>query len=177
MIRSNSDYGNASVQCNKLHDRIADYRNELHGQGLSSEEIETVIGPMMSMYEQSQFDLACFDRIKGGDLSDFRDLRSLGMLLIAARIAKGQSKRDFAREVGVHESQVSRDERNEYQGISVERAAQLLDALGVKVEIKARVLHPITVDSFDMEPWMLKQNIEFEQESSLPPNPSLKNAA
>jgi hypothetical protein len=31
----------------------------------------------------------------------------------------------------VHESQVSRDERNEYHGVTVERASRILDALGV----------------------------------------------
>lgn len=154
MIHSNSDYANVSAQCKKLHSRIGEYRDELRGQGLSFDEIQTAIGLMASMYERCQSDLACYDRVKGGDLSDFRDLRSLGSLLIAARIAKGQSKRDFARAVDVHESQVSRDERNEYQGISVERAAQLLDALGVEFQIKARVLPPIAVDSFDIEPRM-----------------------
>ena len=33
--------------------------------------------------------------------------------------------------MGVHESQVSRDERNEYHGITLERASRVLDALGV----------------------------------------------
>ncbi|MEK7270224.1 MAG: hypothetical protein AAB215_04690 [Planctomycetota bacterium] len=32
----------------------------------------------------------------------------------------------------MHETQVSRDERNEYHGITLERAARLLEALGAK---------------------------------------------
>jgi hypothetical protein len=35
--------------------------------------------------------------------------------------------------VGVHESQVSRDERNEYHGVTVERASRILDAMGVRL--------------------------------------------
>jgi hypothetical protein len=33
----------------------------------------------------------------------------------------------------VHESQVSRDERNEYHNVTVERAARILDALNAEV--------------------------------------------
>jgi len=34
------------------------------------------------------------------------------------------TERDLARRLGVHETQVSRDERNEYFGITLERAAK-----------------------------------------------------
>jgi hypothetical protein len=33
----------------------------------------------------------------------------------------------------VHESQISRDERNEYHGITVERASRILDAMNVRL--------------------------------------------
>jgi hypothetical protein len=35
----------------------------------------------------------------------------------------GPSQRDLADQLGVHESQLSRDERNEYRNITLERAA------------------------------------------------------
>jgi hypothetical protein len=37
----------------------------------------------------------------------------------------------------VHESQISRDERNEYHGITLERAGRLLDALGTDTRTAA----------------------------------------
>jgi len=51
--------------------------------------------------------------------------------LISIRIAQSISQRELAKRLDVHESQISRDERNEYFGISLERAAKVLDALGV----------------------------------------------
>ena len=42
-----------------------------------------------------------------------------GHLLISLRIAKGISQRELAKRLNVHESQVSRDERNEYFGITL----------------------------------------------------------
>jgi DNA-binding Xre family transcriptional regulator len=69
------------------------------------------------------------------------DLRSVGHLLITSRIAQGISQRELARRLGVHESQVSRDERNEYFGITLERAAELakiLDVLNVRLHTGSR---------------------------------------
>jgi transcriptional regulator with XRE-family HTH domain len=52
---------------------------------------------------------------------------------MAARIALGWSQRDLAECLGVHESQVSRDERNEYHGVTVARVSRLLDAMGLRM--------------------------------------------
>jgi hypothetical protein len=39
----------------------------------------------------------------------------------------------------VHETQVSRDERNEYFGITLERAAKILDALNVRLRTQVAI--------------------------------------
>jgi ribosome-binding protein aMBF1 (putative translation factor) len=57
--------------------------------------------------------------------------------LVAARIAQGISQRELAERLSVHESQISRDERNEYHGVTVERAQKVLEAL--KIEIRTSV--------------------------------------
>ncbi|MGC9199945.1 MAG: helix-turn-helix domain-containing protein [Acidobacteriaceae bacterium] len=62
-----------------------------------------------------------------------------GQTLISLRIAQGISQRDLARRLGVHESQVSRDERNEYFGIILERTIRILDALNAHLRTKVRV--------------------------------------
>ena len=47
---------------------------------------------------------------------------------------------ELAETLGVHESQVSRDERNEYFGITVERAARIFDVLGVEITTRVAKL-------------------------------------
>jgi hypothetical protein len=42
----------------------------------------------------------------------------------------------------VHESQVSRDERNEYFGITLERAIRILDALNVRLHTRVEITPP-----------------------------------
>ena len=61
------------------------------------------------------------------------DAEGLGRLLIALRIFQGLSQRELADKLTVHESQVSRDERNEYHGVTVERANRILEALGAEL--------------------------------------------
>jgi transcriptional regulator with XRE-family HTH domain len=63
---------------------------------------------------------------------------SIGQSLVALRIAKGLTQRELAQRLDVAEAQVSRDERNEYHGITIERAQRVLNAMGatVKVELK-----------------------------------------
>ena len=52
---------------------------------------------------------------------------------------QGISQRELARRLGVHETQVSRDERNEYFGITLERAAKILNVLNVRLRIQVAI--------------------------------------
>lgn len=55
------------------------------------------------------------------------------------RIARGLTQRELAERLGVNESMVSRDERNEYHGITVDRAMRILDAMGVRLVTRVEV--------------------------------------
>jgi transcriptional regulator with XRE-family HTH domain len=74
--------------------------------------------------------------LKRGEFEELDNLRGLGHLLIALRIAQGVSQRELAKRLDVHESQVSRDERNEYYGITLERVIRILEALNVRLRTK-----------------------------------------
>jgi len=81
-----------------------------------------------------------YEKLKRGEFDELDNLRGLGHLLISIRIAQGLSQRDLAKRLNVHESQVSRDERNEYFGITLERAIRLLDALNVKLRTQVEIV-------------------------------------
>ena len=104
-------------------------------QGHSAEEIKALIDPQLSLLDDVQQDIEIYDRWKTGDLTDFEaaGLDSLGRFLIASRIAKGVSQRTLAQKMNVNESTVSRDECNEYHGITIARAIKVLEALDVEV--------------------------------------------
>ena len=102
---------------------------------------------MESFHLQLQEEVESCERLKRGEFDDLDNLRGLGHLLISTRIAQGISQRELARRLGVHESQVSRDERNEYFGVTLERAVKILDALNVRLHTKVEIepLHPMAV--------------------------------
>jgi transcriptional regulator with XRE-family HTH domain len=75
-----------------------------------------------------------YERVRRRDFGVLENLSALGTTLIALRIANGYSQKELADRMGVSEAQVSRDERNEYHGITVERAQKVLDALGETLE-------------------------------------------
>ena len=88
---------------------------------------------MESFHLQLVEEVESYERLKRGEFEEIQNLRGIGRLLIGLRIAQGLSQRELAERLGVNESQVSRDERNEYHGVTIERAARVLDALQADV--------------------------------------------
>lgn len=88
---------------------------------------------MESLSLQLAEEVESYERLKRGQFSEIENLHGLGRLLVGLRIARNLSQRELADMLGVHESQVSRDERNEYHGVTVQRAAAILDALGAQL--------------------------------------------
>ncbi len=88
---------------------------------------------MRSFHLQLEEEVKSYERLRRGDLGELQNLHGLGRTLVALRIALGLTQRELAERLEVHESQVSRDERNEYHGITVDRASRILDALGVEL--------------------------------------------
>src|SRR5450432_1915930 len=147
MNRNETEYQEASARLAEERNRLADHRARLKEAGLGDEEIKRVIDPMESFHLQLQEEVESFERLKRGEFEDLENLRGLGHLLISVRIAQGISQRELARRLGVHESQVSRDERNEYFGITLERDVRILDALNVRLHTKVEIepLRPMAV--------------------------------
>jgi ribosome-binding protein aMBF1 (putative translation factor) len=144
MIRNETEYQEASARLTEERTRLAEHCARLREAGLSDVEIKRVVDPMESFHLQLREEVESYERLKRGE---FDNLRGLGHLLISTRIAQGISQRELARRLDVHESQVSRDERNEYFGITLERAVRILDALNVRLHTKVEIepLRPMAV--------------------------------
>lgn len=133
MIRNETEYKKAVRRIVDEEKRLEDYRATLKKEGLTAEQTGRALDPMLSFHLQLKEEVESYERLKRGDLGELMNLHGVGTMLIGVRIALGLSQREFARRLGVSESQVSRDERNEYHGITVERVTQILDALGVRL--------------------------------------------
>jgi ribosome-binding protein aMBF1 (putative translation factor) len=132
MIRNETECREAATRLADERQRLADHRERLKEAGLSDEEIKRVIDPMESFHLQLKEGVESYKRLKRGEFEELENPCGFGHLLISLRIAQGISQRELARRLNVHESQVSRAERNEYFGITLERAITILDALNVR---------------------------------------------
>src|SRR5271169_6025942 len=139
MIRNETEYQEASARLADERNRLAEHRARLKEAGLSKPEIKRVIDPMESFHLQLKEEVGSYERLKRGEFEELENLRGFGHMLISVRIAQGISQRELARRLDVHESQVSRDERNEYFGITLERAVRVLDALNVRLRTKVEI--------------------------------------
>lgn len=58
-------------------------------------------------------------------------LSDIGAELIAARLARGLSQRELAEQLGVHQQQIARWEKERYGCVSLSRLSRVADVLGV----------------------------------------------
>jgi DNA-binding XRE family transcriptional regulator len=132
MIRSEAEYKNACKRVQEEKSRLQEQEKKYQGKGYSAEEVARLMDPLVTFHLQLQEEVECYEKLKRGDLgtlANFYNLHGIGRLLIALRIKNGLTQKELADKLGVNESQVSRDERNEYHGVTVDRASKILDLL------------------------------------------------
>ncbi len=138
MIKTQREYEEAKARIEKDKELADIQRRRLEEANLSPEEIERGMEPLLSFHAQLVEEVEWYERIRERDFTLLSNLSNLGRLLIALRIANGLTQRELARRLEVNESQVSRDERNEYYGITLEKALRILEALGETVETRVK---------------------------------------
>lgn len=133
MIRNETEYKAAVRRVKEQGERLKQQAAQLRATELTNDEVKRVLDPVRSFHEQLKDEIQSYERLKRGEFDELQNLSGFGELLIALRIAKGVTQRELAKRLDVSESQISRDERNEYHGITVERANRILEALDVEV--------------------------------------------
>lgn len=139
MIRNDNEYAHALERVKEEKERFAAEEQRLLTQ-FTAEEVAALMEPLLSFHAQLVDEVKVYERLKRGDLGDLTNLRGAGRMLVHLRIAAGITQRELARRLEVDESQVSRDERNEYHGVTLDRASRIMDAIGAKV--KTHVVAP-----------------------------------
>lgn len=141
MIRTEPEYQKAVRRLEEEKRRFAEHRRRLAEMKLGPEEIKRALDPIQSFHLQLAEEVASYERLKRGEFDELTNFYGFGRLLVGLRIALGLTQRELATRLGVDESQVSRDERNEYHGVSIERATRILEVMGV--QLRSRVDEPV----------------------------------
>jgi DNA-binding XRE family transcriptional regulator len=139
MIRNEKEYQEAVKRLDAERIRLTGHAQVWKEQGFSDAQIATLLEPLESFHMQLVEEVQGYERLKRGQFSEFENLHGLGQALIGLRIARGMNQRQLAKRLNVDETMVSRDERNEYHGITLERASRVLEALGVRLVTRIEV--------------------------------------
>jgi DNA-directed RNA polymerase specialized sigma subunit len=135
MIRNEREYLEALRRLKEDEHFLAEQRRALGELQLQPDEVQRAMEPALSFHAQLVEEVEWYERVRRRDFETIHSLSAIGRLLIAARIANELSQQELADRLGVSATQVSRDERNEYHGITVERAQLILDRLGEKLSV------------------------------------------
>jgi plasmid maintenance system antidote protein VapI len=139
MIRTETEYQQVKERLAEEQQRLDEHAQRLRESALGDREMKRALDPLRSFQLQLGEELAEYERLRRGEMPTLTKLRELGRFLVASRIALGLTQRELADRLGVHESQVSRDEKNEYRGVTVDRATRILDALGIEMTASVAV--------------------------------------
>ena len=140
MIRTDTEYRRALDRLREEAETLRAQRDHLAGLGLTPEEVDRAMQPMISFHAQLEEEGDAYTQMRRGDLGPLWSLTAIGRWLVGARIARGLSQAELAERLEVDPSQVSRDERNDYRGITVDRAQRIMEALGVRFMAEAESL-------------------------------------
>ena len=129
MIRTETEYQEAQRRLKEGERHLNAQQAELEKLDLSKAEIRRGMAPLLTFREQLREEVQSYARLRRGDKKELASFQELGQILIALRIVSGLTQRQLAERLGVHESQVSRDERNDYHGVTIDRASRIIEAL------------------------------------------------
>src|SRR6266581_910321 len=113
MIRTDREYKQSLQTLDEVNKAISAQNEALREHGLTDEQIARATAPSMSFRDQLQEQIERYERLKRGTIEPLYSLSQLGRFIIGARIATGISQRELAGKLGVSETTVSRDEKNE----------------------------------------------------------------
>ncbi len=138
MIKTESEYQECLKRLKQDDEHIEEQKKALKKAGLKTSEITRALEPSLSFNEQLKEEVEWYERVKRRDFDILQNLSGLGRLLIALRISNNLSQSELAKRLQVDVSSVSRDERNEYHGITVERAQKILIAMDEQLSSRVK---------------------------------------
>ena len=133
MIRNETEYKEASTLLSEQRERLSAYRISLRESGVTEEAIQQSVSPTESFHLHLSEEVEGYELLQQGRPAAVANRNGLGLLLVSLRASQGLTQGELAKRLGVEESRVSRDERNEYFGITLERATRILEALNVRI--------------------------------------------
>jgi DNA-binding XRE family transcriptional regulator len=139
MITTEKEYVGSKKAYDSGLNTIKNQTAEAEKNGFTKEQIKLVNDPTESFILGIKDEIMEYEQIKMGNIPEhFFEFENIGLLLIALRIKHGFTQSELARRLKVPQSQVCRDERNDYRGVSVITVNKLLKIYGEDLSLKLK---------------------------------------
>lgn len=131
MIKTETAYKKTLKKLQEDQCFIEKQKKSLEKKGLTAEQVTKALQPTISFHEQLIEEVTYYERIIRGEFDTIINLHDIGKVLIAYRIYLGKSQQELADRLETSSAQISRDERNEYHGATIERLQQVMEAMSM----------------------------------------------
>lgn len=138
-IKSDAMYKRHLRELQEHEKLITKERERFKDLKLDKQTIELAIQPMVNFVESLKEDLDYYLKIKKGNFESAYSFEDIGKLLIEYRVYKGWTQEKLGEKMGTSKNQVSRDEKNEYFGASLEKISAAIKALEIDLNIKINI--------------------------------------
>lgn len=139
MIRTDNEFQEALKRLEAEKTIMEKKRQQYNDMNLTEEQVKTLLEPEICFYEQLEDEVHWYRNVRAGHIQPLKSLTDIGRGLIALRIAAGLTQTQLAQALNVPASQISRDERNEYRGIRLDRAQKIFDAIQNSIDVKRTI--------------------------------------
>jgi HTH-type transcriptional regulator / antitoxin HigA len=135
MIRNERQYKITKSWSKKFAQTLQDLQQQPRPENVHPQLWQAEQDALQSQLEEFTADLQAYEALKSGAVKTLAldSLEKVGLALIQARIAKGYTQKELAKQLGVKEQQVQQDEESLYTAASIRRVAQIAEVLGVRV--------------------------------------------
>jgi DNA-directed RNA polymerase specialized sigma subunit len=152
MLKSEREYTNTKLSIEKFKETVNSYPI-IDGESVKARLNRAAHLEGAFMICQLQDEVEEYEQIKSGKIPKYLfEFENIGLLLIALRIKNGLNQTQVAERLGVPASQISRDENNDYYGVSTNTIKKILAIYNEAIILKLK--NP----SFPFLPILVKSN-------------------
>jgi transcriptional regulator with XRE-family HTH domain len=138
MIRTEQEYRRVKALIEEEERLIQEEVKKMENAGFTEKQINISVGMAKVLLHNRKREVEEYEQVITGNFDPYTcSLDLIGRHLIKLRIWRGLSQTDLANKLGVKQTQVSRDERDEYSGASIHKIKQVLKALDVELMFAA----------------------------------------
>lgn len=155
MITNERQYKITKSKAEEFAESVRSFdKNSEDFSDVHSSLVEAQLSAMRAQLEDLNQQIREYEEIKSGKFScNAADtLKELPIVLIKARIAKGLTQAEMAKQLGLKEQQIQRYESQKYKSASLERLKEIADILSVKLSGQASLESEEQAECWDKFP-------------------------